>query len=236
MPNGRALGLAILVGLAGCAKFPSTPVDTAGFRMVVSLRTDGAIRTGQEPGSSGVPYVYIVAFRFSELDSPIDEGPLPVIGAPWGNGFVAGNATHFMSWDPTQASEYTVYQFADATLQNWTPIGVPVNFDRVETGDDLIRFEVTLGQLVPDPAARARIRSVQINFLTMDRIPLGGSGGKRWDALGDARLPSQINATVTIPLNTTGLYDNVRSGALEPRGDQSEPSLDLVDWSIDVRR
>lgn len=231
-----ALTVGVAIALSGCAKFPDNPFDTAGTRLILTARTDGPIRTGQEPGSGGVPYVYLIAFRFSDQENPIDDGPLPVIGSPWGNGFVAGNATHFVLWDPTQASEYTVYRFDDASLQNWTPIGVPVNSERVETGDDRLRFELVLGQLIPDPTALDRLRSVQVNYLTMDRIPVGGSGSKRWDALGDSRLPSQINATVTIPLTTSGVYDNARAGGLEPRGDQADPSLDLVDWSLEVRR
>jgi hypothetical protein len=69
----------------------------------------------------------------------------------------------------------------------------------------------------------------------MDRIPQGSSTEKVWDALGDSRLPSGINQYVTIPLNLNGFYDNERFQDLEPPNDVQDPSLDIIDWSIEVR-
>lgn len=229
-------GLLICAGvvLSGCAKTPSGGGGQTGTRIIFTMDMDSAIRTGTESGSGGIPYIYMVALRTSDQTNPTDQGPIPVIAPPWGNGFVAGNATHFVWWDPTQSSPYTIYKFNDVLLNQFAAIGVPVNYINVRPGDKRLQFEIGLNQLESDPTALAALRSLQVNFLTMDRIPQTGSD-KLWEALGDGRLPSQVNQFLNISLLQNGTYTNQRSGELEPRGDQPDPSLDMVDWSIEVR-
>jgi hypothetical protein len=227
-------GVGLVLTLNSCARYPSTGGGTSQARLLFSMTLDGDIRTGFEPGAGGTPFVYMVALRLSTSDNPTDQGPIPIIAQPWGNGFVAGNATHFVWWDPTQSSsQYTLYKFQDATLQQWFATGIPVNVDLIGTGERVLRFELDLAQLEPDPLARDLLRSVQVNFLTMDRIPQVGTT-KAWEALGDGRLPSEVNQWITIPLRNSGIYTNQRSGEIEPRGDQPDPSLDLTDWSVEV--
>lgn len=220
--------------MAGCAKFPSVPEATS-TRLVISMTLSGPVRTGLDPGDNGVPYVYMVAFRPSEDANPVEQGPIPVVAPPWGNGFVAGGCTHFVWWDPTQANEYTLYQFRDQNLQQWFALGVPVNIVQVRPGMRTITFEVDLRQLAPSLDDANKFQSIQVNFLTMDRVPISGSS-KFWDALGDGRLPNEVNTYLTIPLSVSATYTNQRAGDIEPDGDTPDPALDLVDWSIDVRR
>ncbi|MBL8048616.1 MAG: hypothetical protein JNJ45_08040 [Chthonomonas sp.] len=223
-----------LVLAAGCARYPNGGGGAATTRLTFTMNTDGPVRFGTESGAAGVPYIYMVAIRTSNEVNPITQGPVPIIAPPWGNGFVAGGATHFVWWDPTQSSaQYTLYRFVDDTLQQWTSVGIPVNVDVASPGDARLRFEVDLAQLEPDPLLRVQIRSVQVNFLTMDRIPQSGTS-KNWDALGDGRLPSEVNTWITVPIQSDRLVNNSNSGLLEPRGDQAEPALDLVDWQIEV--
>lgn len=226
--------LAAAMALGGCARFPSVPPDAGGTKLIFTMTVDGALRFGTEPGSAGVPYVYMVAIATSTDDNPTTLGPVPIIAPPWGNGFVAETCTHFVWWDPTQASPFTLYQFRDSTLEQWFPIGVPVNYELPEPGSKRLRFELALSQLAPSPADAAKLRTIQVNFLTMDRIPTGGST-KAWEALGDGRLPIEVNTTKTIPLRTSGTYNNAKDGNIEPRGDQPNPDLDVVDWSVEVR-
>ena len=232
--NGWALMGLLLVGLGGCAKFPATDAGTVTTRLTFKMRMDGPIRTGTESGAGGVPYVYIVALRLSQDDNPTTEGPIPGIAPPWGNGFVAGNATHYIAWDPTASSEFTIYRFINPELQQWAATGIPVTFRPVTPGDNQIEFEVDLAQLEPNPDEAAKVRSIQVNFLTMDSVPQTGSS-KEWDALGDRRLPSEINTFLTATVRANGLFNNQRAGEIEPRLDQSDPALDLVDWSLEVR-
>ncbi len=197
------------------------------------METVDPIRTGTEPGRPGA-YVYIVALRFSTEDVPTDGGPIPVIGPPWGNGFVAGRATHFMLWDPAAGSAYTLYRFVNpVTLTDWFAVGVPIITENVIQGSRRIRFEFELGQLFPNQADRDALRTMQVNFLTMDRVPQSGSS-KLWDALGDSRNITTVNEFVSIPLRTNGSYDNARSGLIEPTGDVSDPSLDISNWRVEV--
>ncbi len=179
-------------------------------------------------------FVYIVALNPSTESNPPTTGPIPVIAPPWGNGFVAGNATHFVRWDVSQSPDYLLYEFRDAQLLTWVAIGVPVNYEDVMPGARRIYFEIDLDQIVPTGTADT-YKSIQVNFLTMDNVPQGTGGDKVWDALGDSRIPSGINQYVTIPLTTSGVYDNARFADLEPRLDTQDPSLDIVDWRIEVR-
>lgn len=227
-----AAGL-VLAGF-GCARYPNAGGGAGTTRLTFTMNTDGPVRFGTESGAAGVPYIYMVAIRTSTDVNPTTTGPIPIVAPPWGNGFVAGGATHFVWWDPTQSSsQYTIYRFIDSTLQQWASVGIPTNVDIVSPGSSTLRFEVDMAQLEPDPLLRVQIKSVQVNFLTMDRIPTGGTS-KFWDALGDGRLPSEINTWITIPVQSDRLVNNSNSGLLEVRGDQLEPALDLVDWQVEV--
>lgn len=219
----------------GCARFPDVPPGPGGTLLVIKMTVDGKIRTGQEAGSNGIPYVYMVAFRLSNESNPTSIGPIPVIAPPWGNGFVAGNATNFVWWNPQLQPSYAIFKFADTLLNEYFQTGTAVRFTEVTPGSNSIQFEVNLSQLEPDAAKLELVKSVQINFLTMDRIPVTGTA-KFWDALGDGRRPTEVNSPILIPLNQPALYNNQLSGGIEPRGDQPEPDLDIVDWSVEVRR
>lgn len=226
-----ALGLVLA---AGCARYPSTGGGTATTRLTFTSNFDGPVRFGTESGAAGIPYIYMVAINTSAEVNPTTQGPVPIIAPPWGNGFVAGGVTHFVWWDPTQSSaQYTLYRFVDSTLQQWTSVGIPVNVDVASPGDSRLRFEVDLAQIEPDPVLRAQIRSIQVNFLAMDRIPQSGTS-KAWEGLGDGRLPSEVNTWITVPIVSDRLVNNSNAGLIEPRADQVEPALDLVDWQVEV--
>ncbi|MBN8689193.1 MAG: hypothetical protein J0L72_00230 [Armatimonadetes bacterium] len=226
-------GSGLLLVLGGCAKFPATGTPRS-TRLIFSYTMSGPVRTGAETGAGGVPYVYMVAINFSPDSPPPTQGPIPVIAPPWGNGFVAGNATHFVWWDPTQSNDYLIYKFQTTDLTTFITTGVPISGDLVNVGSRRIRFELDLAQMIPDETERNNTRAMQINFLTMDRVPASGTD-KQWDALGDGRFPSQINTVVNIPLDRAGTYSNTTAGNIEPTGDQPNPELDIEDWSVEVR-
>jgi hypothetical protein len=223
----RLFLLAVLTILVtGCAKFPQTGVLPETRRLVFRMTMNREVNPN---------YVYIVALRPSMDPNPTEQGPVPVVGPPWGNGFVAGTVTHFVRWDPVQSPNYIIWAFRDENLIEYFQIGVPINYVDVLPGGRTIQFEIDLRQIAPSLEAALAFQSLQVNFLTMDRVPQGGTGTKTWDALGDSRLPSELNQWVTIPLRTAGLYDNARFQQLEPPNDVADPDLDIVDWSVEVR-
>lgn len=213
---------------AGCAKVPAGGGGVGTTRLVFTMKVAREIRPG---------YIYMVAVRPSVDLNPPEQGPIPVIAPPWGNGFVAGTVTHFVMWADTQSPRYLIYQFRPGTnLVEYFAIGAPINYVDINPGEKVLRFELDLTQIAPDAATAATYQSVQMNFLTMDRIPQGTTGTKNWDALGDSRLPTEVNSPITIPLRTSGIYDNARFQDLEVPADVADPDLDLVDWSVEVRK
>lgn len=213
-----------LLALGGCAKYPASGGGQAGFRLTMWMTMAGEINPN---------YVYIVAVNPSTTEVPTVQGPIPVISPPWGNGFVAGNATHFVRWDGFQSPRYQIYAFRDANLLEYLPVGIPVNYIDVQPGGRRLEFEIELEQIAGtfDPET---IRALQVNFLTMNVVPQGSTGDKIWDALGDGRLPSQINDNVTVPMRV-GTYNNATFQDREPAGDCIDPGLDIVNWQIEIR-
>lgn len=225
----RAYGFPVILALtmAGCAKLPDNGTGANGTRLSFTLKVSREIRPG---------YIYMVALRPSTDLNPPEQGPIPVIAAPWGNGFVAGTVTHFVMWANTQSPRYLLYQFRPGTnLIEYFATGAPVNYIDVNPGEKILRFEVDLTQLAPHAATAATYQSIQVNFLTMDRIPQGAGGTKNWDALGNSTLPGEVNSPITIPLRTSGTYDNARFNDLEVPGDVVDPDLDITDFSVEVR-
>lgn len=223
----RRFGLIALVAvLTGCAKFPETGTGATATRLVFTLQFDREISRN---------YVYVVAINPSTADNPTVQGPIPVIAPPWGNGFVAGNATHFVGFNFLVPGQFNIYRFRDAALNNYEFVGVPVATEDVLPGANRLRFEINLAQIAQSQAEAESFRSLQVNLLSMDRVPQSGTG-KVWDALGDGRLPSQINSPVVVSLRTSRIYTNASFFDLEPRSDCADPDLDLVDFTIEVRR
>lgn len=221
-----------VLATGGCAKFPANG-GAYNTHLIVRMTVDGHIKNG--PGEQ-TQYVYIVAFNPSVDLYPTGPGPEPVIAPPWGNGFVAGGVTHFVRYDSQQFAPYVVYKFTSQDLLAWGATGVPVNSLDPNQGPT-IQFEIDLSQITPDGLTPDQLQSVQVNFLTMDRVPQGNdTGTKFWDALGDGHDPNSINDYVRIPLNVSATYDNAYFQDLEPSGDTPDPDLDIVNWSVEVRK
>jgi hypothetical protein len=226
--KAKLFGLILMpLVLGSCAMLPDSGSGARTKRIVVTVTMEQAINQN---------FVYIFAFRPSTELNPTTQGPVPVVTSPWGNGFVAGNCTYFVRWDPFQSPRYLVYRFNDANLTSWYQTGVPVNYIDVGTDSKTFVFELDLTQLALTPAEADTYKSLQINLMAMDRIPQGSGGSKAWDALGDGRLPSSINDYITVDLRTTGIYNNTKYGQMEPVGDAPDPSLDIADFQVEVRQ
>lgn len=219
-----ALILAVLV-IGACAKLPGGGAAARATRVHVTIAFQNAISTN---------YIYMVALRPSTELNPTEKGPIPVVAPPWGNGFVAGDVTHFIRWSADQFPRYQIYEFNDDTLLNYRATGIPISYVDVNPGDKQLEFELDLAQIAPSLPDALAYQSLQINLLSMDRIPQGNTGTKIWDALGNGNLPSEVNSPITIPLRNAGVYDNARFLQLEPANDVLDPALDIVDFRIEV--
>jgi hypothetical protein len=235
--KARALLLALAATLAnGCAKFPDQGQSGFGKRITVAMRLDGQVRTGLETGGSGQPYVYIFAIHLSKSANPTTLGPIPVT-TPGGNGFVDGDCTHFVLWDPRASPQFRIFQFRSASLNEWFFKDNVVNFVPVRPGDKTLQFEFDLNQLVP-PADLDDYKSAQVNLLTMNNTDATGSVPRTWEALGDGRQTGTVNSPFTFRLDLSRTFTNESTGSREPLGDvrpSNDPDLDIVDWSIEVR-
>lgn len=213
---------------SGCAKLPDGGGGGNTRRLHFIITLDGPVNPN---------YVYIVAIRDANDDTGGGGGPIPVIQKPWGNGFVAGKATHFVRYDGFQGNGgYMLNRFTDlVNLLTWIPLGVPFDFVTPNPGDNRIEFTITLGQLRPPPGDPDGITGLQVNLLTMDVVPNDPdySGPKFWDAFGDSTDFNTINDYLTINAQQDRIYRN-STLQNEPRGDVADPSLDIVDWEIQV--
>lgn len=223
----RLLGALLVAGLlAGCAQSPGG--GTRGTTRISFTVTFA--------GEVNPNFVYLVALRPSVETNPTTQGPIPVIDRPWGNGFVAGNATHFVRFDRTLSPNYGLFRFRNTQLTEWFPVGAPVTFDDVPNGGKTLRFELDLSQIAPNVGDLNTLQSLQINFLSMDRVPRGNDTRRKFfDGLGDSRLPSEVNDFITVSLKASRVYDNVFFGNMEPTGDVVDPDLDITDFRVEVR-
>lgn len=220
------LAAAALLSLSACAKFPANQIGFISKRLIFTTRYGNEISAN---------YIYIVALRLSTEDNPTDTGPIPVTSFG-GNGFVAGNCTHFVVFNPGTA-KFEIWQFDDTGLINRHQVGVAINsLDSLHGGPPkTLQFEIDMNQLVPSASVDS-IKTVQANIFSMDRYALDNSG-HGWDALGNGNIPSQDNDYISFkPVNRT-ITNAITQ--LEPPDfdvrDSADPALDLVDWSIEIR-
>lgn len=217
-----------LLFLGGCARFPEQPQVGGVRRFVVEFRVAGRIKPN---------YFYFALFNLSN-DPTGQQGPVPVVAPPWGNGFAAGAFTHFMRYDPSQPQGgYGLYRVVPGTnLTVFEYLGRPLTFEAVREESQVLRFEFDLTQFEPDVEKARALRFIQVNLLATDRIPLDPNdhSPKFWDAWGDSRNPGEINSYLTFQIDQDRIFRNA-DRQLEPEGDVRDPDLDLVDWRIEVR-
>lgn len=227
-----------------CAKFPSNGVPGGNTQVRFRMTVAGRIKPG---------YIYVVAIRWSKNLNPIDSnrGPWPIIASPWANGMVAGRANVFVKWDAFQSPEYQAFEFTDPVpddefpqtgtpyLTQYVEKGIPLNtLDITENGRTL-DFTLDMSQIAENPSDIPLIRVLQVNFLTMDRVPQDpDSGSKIWDGLGANGSVFDANHFIQFSVDTSNTYNN-SSGQFQAReqaGDTPDPDLDIVDWSVQVIR
>ena len=228
---------------SGCAKFPANGFNTFTTRLIFTMRLSGAVQWGQNQGKT---YVYLFPIRVSTDVNP-SGGPEPVVSgvSGSGNGMVTGVCTDFILYDPTSPNPYQIWHFQDTNLTAATLVGYAISrSDPRNTTTDppsVLQCEMDMSQIVP-VADVSTIKSVQINFLTMDRRALNGTSHS-WDALGDSRLATENKRYLRFDLNNNRIINNTQTSIEPPTIDVNDGSglgndsdLDMVDWSIEIQR
>ena len=241
----RAVGLlgmtvVFLLLPLGCAKSPPG-ASTSGPQLIVTMTVAGSINP---------QFFYFILFNNAN-DSTGSNGPIPVISAPWGNGFAAGRTadaglTQFVRYDPSQPQGgFGVYSVVPGTsLRSFQYLGTPV---QESVSSNTLQFRIPLSQLATTAVPVGSINYLQINFLATNSIPVDPNytGTKYFDALGSSTDVGSINDYISISTAQNGIYQNSDKN-LEPSGDVAEagngvyrpinePDLDIVNWSVEVR-
>ena len=236
----------ILAGLAlvGCAKFPEEGATGKNTQVKFTMTVAGRIKPN---------YIYVVAIRWAKDNPPFDRdrGPIPVIAPPWGNGIIAGRANVYVKWDAFQSPEYQLFEFEDPIPDNAFPVdgqayltqdtlkSIPLNVRDIGENDRTLEFTLDLSQIAENAGDIPLLRNLQVNFLTMDRVPQGNdTGGKFWDGIGDNDSVFDAGNFLTISLDQNNIYSNTQGQfeGIETQSDVPDPDLDIVDWSIQVTR
>ena len=250
-----ALAAFLLAGV-GCAKFPNDGGLGNFTKITFRIKVAGNINTTQDD-TPFTNYVYLVAIRtLTSEEVPNTGAPVPVIGSNTPNGFVAGSPTHFVQFasdNPQRAYPFTLYKFNPGptagepdnpvNLASWfdttSTRGAITNFQRLDSDPRTLQFELYVNQLVDADSAASTIKKLQINLLTMNRLATGGSGGRLWDALGNATIPSEVSTTITVDLRSSTTVDNRFETEPSTTSDVSggnDPDLDIRDFSVTVQQ
>ena len=228
--------LLCLLMFVGCAKYPDNAAGN-GRRLIVRFTVAGKVRPD---------YCYFVCINNSN-DALGSNGPKPVLTAPWGNGYAAGQFTHVVEYTSGQTYGIsTLYKIINPSNPiNRQPIGTPLNTELSSDGSTL-QFTIDLNSILNSGQTVDQLQALQINIIATNRVPLNpnDTSSKYWDALGDGRDNTTINAYLHILTAQDGSWQN-QSGALnyEPSGDvmdrdtpaSVDPDLDIVDWQVELR-
>ena len=216
---------ALLLLPAGCAKSPSTGGSSpvSGPQLIVTMTVAGNINPN---------YYYYVLFNVNNTPGPgitSVTGPVPVVAAPYGNGYAAGAFTNYVEYNGgvpggTNFNFYAV----DSTLFNSEPLGVGYLIQHQAVGNTLT-FQLPLADLATPSVSAADINSLQVNFVATNVVPANGQNittAKYFDALYPPQQAgnSYVNliirdASQTLLANT---FTNVGSGVNEGAGDVAQ--------------
>lgn len=224
MARLRLIGVALLLGLTGsCAQLPPSKSTLSGKRLLVTLRFRSPINPN-----------YHYFFLINNVGDQNAPGPVPVLTAPYGNGFATGSGggqagfTDFVRFDNLQPQGYGLYHvIGDPNRSNFVFEGQPVTFVAPDPTDprtaNQLQFELDLSQIVLDsngqPLTNAQqttqlataIRFLQINIIATDIIPRDVTTpvAKQIDSLGDTRSLLGVTSFLILDASQIGrIYNN----------------------------
>lgn len=215
VPLSPALGL----WLWGCARFPPEGEVTARDLLIVEMRTAEPI----DPN-----FYYYVAI---DTNGDPADGPLPVVAGPYfGNGWGTGSFTHFVEYHGG------VFDFLRGGPDNRPPpvsLGPPfLREGPSPEAPNRLRIGIDLETLRPSPASPLPTQ-VEVNLITVNRLVLPG------DVAPPDRAFDGLGETGNIYLSVGTTVERVRTNRtdpIEPQGDTPVGAIDIVDWTIEVRK
>jgi hypothetical protein len=224
----RVLCVLVVSLSSGCANTPSGVSAVPPRQLVLQLTVAGRIQPNLQ---------YYFAMDFEADQS---RGPLPVVGPPWGNGWGTGAITHYVVVRGNQAQ---VFRFVpNSNLLQTESLGRPFDF-RPPSSSLPGRVVVTLDADTLAPPSNM-LATFNYNIIATDITPLDPQfpGPKLVDAFGTSG-----NQFVTIPLSQNRIFANTDlNPPIERQGDVFQApvltpatgagDLDIVDWSVEVRR
>lgn len=264
MPRrASALSLPFLCAVAlasGCAQQPPGTTALSGKRLIVTLNYSGFINPNyhyffviNNAGNQNAPGPVAVVL------------PPYGNGFATGSGAQAGGFTDFVRFDSFQPGNngYSLYHVVgDPNRSTFVNEGSPISTTRPDINDPRtgkqLQFQIDLSQIVTDsngtplPSEQAvagaqSIRFLQMNIISTDVVPtdLATAITKQVDSLGDTRTSTGQSSFVILDVSQNRVYRNrdfIGQFSFEPSDDDvfgtttPDPSLDLVDWSVEVRQ
>lgn len=242
--RSRLTAVLALSVAAGCARVPPNSGNNA-LLLLVQAKFRGDVI---QPGVGRPMYYFVLINRTDNLNDP---GPVPVVQSPWGgNGFATASQPDgqgFVGFIQYDTSGFGVYSLALGGVLHkpqeriFQYLGTPEFSVTPRTGDRTLTFQLDLNRL-PNPTARY----AQVNIVSTDTLPVTPDDTQKlWDALEDGTQPSSLTPWVTLDTtlndrktnagtNKEPAYVDVRDRQLGPA--INEPSLDLIDWSVEIQR
>ena len=230
--------------LCGCAKVPP---GTSGATALLRVR---AVYRGEvsNPSSLRQNTYFVLIHRSDSLTEP---GPIPVVQPPWGgNGFASASqpgSQGFVAFVQYDQGSYSVYSLqSGGTLlppeaRVFEYLGTPETSISPRPGERELLFQLDLSRL---PLSNKRY--VYINIISTDAIPqTPDDQPKLWDAMEDGLQSQSLTPWIILDTSVNDRKSNQSSGK-EPAfndvrdringGAIDEPTLDLIDWQIDIQR
>ncbi len=249
--------LILLFGVGGCARQPPERNQLSGKRLIVTLRF-------RSPVNPNYHYFFLIN-NAGDQNAPGPVPVLiPPYGNGFATGSGGGTSgfTDFVRFDNLQPQGYGLYHaVGDPNRSNFVYEGRPLNAVLPDPTDprtaSQLQFEIDLSQLItdangaplPDPteaANRARqIRFLQVNVVATNIVPRDVTTPvvKLVDSFGDTRTLAGASSFLVLDVSQNRIVRNSDfTGQLieEPADPDvfvgNDPTLDLVDWSIEVRQ
>lgn len=256
--SGRVAGAALLVLAlsSGCAQQPPSRNALSNKRLIVTMK----FRSPVNP----LYHYFFLMNNAGDQNAPGPVPVLvPPYGNGFatGSGGTAG-FTDFVRFDNLQPQGYSLYHaVGDPNKSNFVYEGRPVNATFPDPNDprtaNQLQFELDLSQLIVDAsgapladqtqaATQARaLRFLQVNIIATDQIPkdVTTPTTKQTDSLGDSRTLIAASTFLILDLSQNRVLRNsdfLGQQVYEPTDldifNGNDPTLDLTDWSIEVRQ
>ncbi len=224
----RPLLVLLLLLPTGCAKSPSSGSTSpvSGPQLIVSMTVAGNINPN---------YYYYILFNVNNTPGPSNTsvtGPVPVVAAPYGNGYAAGAFTNYVEYNSGVPGGTNFNYFAPIAntnlLQSVTLGQGKLIQPQVVNSNELV-FQLPLAYLATSTVTADQINTLEINFIATNVVPVNGQNittAKYFDCLYPPQQAGNSYATLLVRDASGTLltknYTNATSGVNEGSGDVAQ--------------